>query len=182
MMKYIRTLYTAMNLSDNFQNSLEYLPGNRYYFKTAIFIVFVFSFIQCSTKDDISSYIPDLLLPDGFEATIVADSVGPARQLVVNENGDIYVKLKQNTEEGSIVALRDSNKDGRADIIRTFGNQLEGNSQTGIEIHNGYLYFSSNLRVFRYELIPGELIPEGLPDTLVIDDHEHGLHEHITKP
>lgn len=182
MMKYLRKLYAAISFSSKFSNMLENLLGIRWYFKAAIFVIVFSSFNQCTIEDKGSSDIPDLLLPEGFEVTIVADSVGPARHLVVNENGDIYVKLKQNTEEGNILALRDTDNDGKADIIRTFGDQLEGNYQTGIEIHNGYLYFSSDLRVFRYELTPGELVPEGLPDTLVIDDHEHGLHEHITKP
>ena len=146
-MKYIRTLYTKMRLSDKFQNNLGNLPGFRFYFKAAIFIVVAFSFIQRTMEVEISSDIPDdipeLLLPDGFEATVVADSVGLARQLVVNENGDIYVKLKQNTEEGSILALRDTDNDGKVDIIRAFGEQLEGNSQTGIEIHNGCLLYTS---------------------------------------
>src|SRR5678816_3296197 len=33
-----------------------------------------------------------LFLPANFEALVVADSVGPARHLAVNNNGDIYVK------------------------------------------------------------------------------------------
>ncbi|MEJ7682382.1 MAG: hypothetical protein WKG06_31930 [Segetibacter sp.] len=35
-----------------------------------------------------------LYLPTGFEAVVVADSIGPARHIAVNDNGDIYVKLR----------------------------------------------------------------------------------------
>src|SRR5680860_652015 len=45
-----------------------------------------------------------LFLPDGFEAVVVADSVGRARHLAVSSNGDIYVKLRVPDPKG-IVAL-----------------------------------------------------------------------------
>src|SRR5690606_38877591 len=35
-----------------------------------------------------------ITLPDGFCATVVVDSVGPARHLVVNPNGDIFVAVR----------------------------------------------------------------------------------------
>ncbi|MGH7577010.1 MAG: PQQ-dependent sugar dehydrogenase [Longimicrobiales bacterium] len=125
----------------------------------------------------------ELLLPDGFEATVVADSIGPARHIAVNDNGDIYVKLRASAEAGSIVALRDTTGDGRADRIERFWTRDEpGNYHTGIEIHNGYLYFSSNLRVYRAKLTPGELLPREAMDTIVIDDHARLRHQHQQKP
>lgn len=124
-----------------------------------------------------------LRLPDGFEATIIADSIGPARHIAVNDNGDIYVKLRRSHDEGSIAALRDTSGDGRADVVERFWTAEEpGNYHTGMRIRNGYLYFSSNLRVFRMKLVPGELIPDPAIDTLLTDDHEHGLHQHQQKP
>ena len=35
-----------------------------------------------------------LFLPGNFEAVVVVDSIGGARHLAVNDNGDIYVKLR----------------------------------------------------------------------------------------
>jgi glucose/arabinose dehydrogenase len=125
-----------------------------------------------------------LLLPDGFEAVMLVDSIGPARHIAVRENGDIYVKLRRNAGEGSIVALRDADGDGIPEIIRKFGVYTEdrGGFHTEAEIHEGYLYVSTQLHVYRYRLLPGELLPDMNADTLVIDDHAHGSHEHITKP
>lgn len=125
-----------------------------------------------------------LTLPDGFEALVVADSIGPARHLAVRNNGDIYATLRRRYEDGSIVALRDTTDDGKADIIKKFGvyGKEESGFNTGANIHNGYLYVSTNLNVYRYKLKPGQLLPESEPDTIVVDDHEHGSHEHITKP
>ncbi len=58
-------------------------------------------------------------LPGGFEAVVVVDSLGPARHLAVNDNGDIYVKLRfSRTGKGGNAALRDTTHDGKADIIK----------------------------------------------------------------
>ncbi len=125
-----------------------------------------------------------LILPGGFEAIVVVDSLeGRARHLAVNSNGDIYVKLRFPDSIGGNVALRDTDKDGRADIIQKFGNYDDkGSYGTAMRIHNGYLYFSSELNVFRYKLTPGKLIPEGEMEWILKDDFPHGRHEHIAKP
>ena len=104
-----------------------------------------------------------LFLPDGFEAVVVADSIGPARHIAVNDNGDIYVKLTYNDPmhgKGGTVALRDADHDGKADIITYFGDYKdEGGLPAGMNIHNGYLYTSTVRYVLRNKLTPGELIP-----------------------
>jgi glucose/arabinose dehydrogenase/mono/diheme cytochrome c family protein len=125
-----------------------------------------------------------LVLPGGFEAVVVVDSLqGRSRHIAVNNNGDIYVKLRFPDSIGGNVALRDTNKDGRADIVQKFGNYDDkGSYGTAMRIHNGYLYFSSELNVFRMKLTPGKLIPEGEMEWILKDDFAHGRHEHITKP
>jgi len=113
-----------------------------------------------------------LFLPDGFGALVVADSVGPTRHLAVNDNGDIYVKLKIIEGDRGNVALRDTNNDGKADIIQRFGDYPnDGSFATEMRVHNGYLYFSSELVVYRQKLTPPELIPVGKPEVMVIDHH-----------
>ena len=52
----------------------------------------------------------------GFESLVVTEGVGPSRHLAVNNNGDIYVKLRTATGRNGNVALRDTNGDGKADI------------------------------------------------------------------
>src|SRR5690625_4360057 len=59
-----------------------------------------------------------ITLPDGFCASVVVDSLGPARHIAIGENGDIYVKTR--SEEGGIAALRDTTGDFKADIIERF--------------------------------------------------------------
>jgi glucose/arabinose dehydrogenase/mono/diheme cytochrome c family protein len=123
-----------------------------------------------------------IALPGGFEAVVVIDSIGPARHLAVNNNGDIYVKLRFSAKGGN-VALRDTDNDGKADIIQHFGSYKDiGSLANGMRIHKGYLYYSSSLAIYRSKLTPGKLIPESEMETVLTDDHGHGAHWHITKP
>src|SRR5690349_14239610 len=92
------------------------------YLKVYLLGLLVIGFTQCKEPVKLPSGDPDkggLFLPAGFEAVVVADSVGSARHLAVNDNGDIYVKLRFiKDDKGGNVALRDTNQDGKADIIQ----------------------------------------------------------------
>lgn len=110
-----------------------------------------------------------LTLPTGFGALMFASNLGQARHIVVNSNGDVWVKLGRAKDGKAILRLRDLNKDGKADDISGFGTY----GGTGIAIKNGYLYASSNTEVYRYKLnannevadpSKGELIVKGLID------------------
>jgi len=58
-----------------------------------------------ATKDN------SLSLPDSFNAYIMAEETGRARQMAVRENGDIYVQLSKNKKGKGMVALRDTDGD-----------------------------------------------------------------------
>ena len=140
-------------------------------------LALLFLLCQCSNltptipQDTLPIKNGGLIIPDGFQATVFADSLGPSRHLAVNNNGDVYVKLS--TDKGTLgnVALRDINQDGIADSIQRFGNYPnDGRFATEMRIHKGYLYFSSELVVYRQKLIPGQLIPEGDPEVIMIDE------------
>lgn len=125
-----------------------------------------------------------LFLPGNFEAVVVVDSLqGRARHIAVNSNGDVYVKLRFPDSIGGNVALRDTNRDGRADIIEKFDDYDDkGSYGTAMRIYKGYLYFSSELNVFRQKLSPGQLVPEGPIELIVKDDNPRGRAEHDSKP
>jgi glucose/arabinose dehydrogenase len=113
-----------------------------------------------------------LVLPEGFCARIVADSLGFIRHLAVNDNGDLYVALRNHRLNlGGIVALRDSDKDGRMDYLQKFSD-IPG---MGIKIKNGFLYFASDTDIYRYTL-GQKLIPELPPQVLVHDLPAQGPH------
>ena len=112
-----------------------------------------------------------LKLPDGFCATIFADQVGGARHVAIAPNGDVFVQLisvKKGAESGSgetggVLALRDTNHDGKADTTARFG-EVGG---TGIGLHDGYIYADDKSRIVRWKLPEGSLTPQGDAETIV---------------
>lgn len=128
-----------------------------------------------------------LILPGNFEAVVVADSIGRARHIAVNNNGDIYVKLVYNDimhGAGGTVGLRDNDNDGKADVIAYFGDYKdEGGLPVGMVIHNGYLYTSTLRRIFRNKLKEGQLIPDSKKEIILTDEDEYiERHWHTAKP
>ena len=134
----------------------------------------------------------ELFLPDGFSSTVFVDSLSQnIRHITVNENGDLYAKYKSLNNDNSLAAIRDNNNDGKADTILNFGKfkiksnesnfEWAGLLETGARVRNGYLYYSSELVVYRVKL-DDNLVPASEPEVIVIDDHDHGSHEHIAKP
>jgi len=117
-----------------------------------------------------------ITLPAGFCATVFADSLGHVRHLVVAGNGDVYVNTwggkyypEGTTPRGPfLIALRDTNRDGRADVIQRFGDSLAngGAGGTGIALHNGGLFAESKDRIVRYALDSG-FTPKGRATTVV---------------
>ncbi len=150
-----------------------------------VFGIVIINFCQCKTKVKPSAAAEKnggLILPEGFEAVVVVDSLpGGARHLTVNDNGDIYVKLRLPTDEGGNAALRDVDNDGRADIIKIFDDYTDKSSYgTEMRIHNGYLYFSSVTKVYRQKLIPGQLVPDSKIELMLTDTEPPRQHD--TKP
>src|SRR5690606_17672828 len=82
----------------------------------------------------------------------------------------LFVALRRG--DAGIVALRDTDGDGRADLEQRFG-ELTG---TGIDIRDGYLYFAPDTAVVRYHLRDDELLPEPDYDVVVSGLHEAGAH------
>jgi glucose/arabinose dehydrogenase len=113
-------------------------------------------------------------LSEGFGAVLVADSLGArARHIAINDNGDIYIKLASLLNDKGIVAMRDTNKDGKADLIESFGDY----TGTGIGIYNGYLYASSDTSVMRYKLKQGELMPDLQGEVIISGFKNQNSHE-----
>ena len=103
---------------------------------------------RCTTNRSEKKEDAVITLPPGFSATVFADSLGQARHIVVNDNGDVYTKVKKLYKGNGIIRLRDANRDGVAEDISGFGN-YQG---TGIAIKNGWLYASSDDNIYRYKL------------------------------
>ena len=102
-------------------------------------------------------------VPEGFDAKIFADGVGRARHIAVRDNGDVFVALREPQEDGGVVALRDENGDGAVDHSVYFGEH----AGTGLAIHDGFLYASSDEAIYRYALPEDDLAPDGPAETVV---------------
>ncbi|MEM9141519.1 MAG: PQQ-dependent sugar dehydrogenase [Bacteroidota bacterium] len=127
-----------------------------------------------------------LFLPEGFSSYVVIDSVvGTVRHLAVSEDHIVYAKIRNAKENASVVALRDTDGDSYADEMEKFGESFKRQRwsyATAMRVYHGYLYYSSDLVVYRRKLVPGTMVPEGPAEIVMRDDHEHGRHEHIGKP
>lgn len=115
-----------------------------------------------------------LTLPAGFCATIFADSVGGARHIAVAPNGDVFVARssprgrRPGDESGQgarvgVLALRDTNGDGRADRQEVFGRA----GGTGVALAPGWVYVDEGPRVVRYPVPAGRLAPSAEPQEMV---------------
>jgi glucose/arabinose dehydrogenase len=130
-----------------------------------------------------------ITLPSGFCATVFADSLGHPRHIVVNSNGDVYVNTWSgqyyNTPApagGFIVALRDTNGDGKADIIKRFGPdaQHRNGGGTGIAIYQRALYAEEGdtltKRIVRYALTDSMTPASTTSETIVSGLAANGDH------
>ena len=117
-----------------------------------------------------------ILLPPGFCATVFADNLGHARHLVVAPDGVVYVNTwsgayyrSKPPAGGFLIALQDTKGDGRADVIRRFGDSVEEGSAggTGIALYDNALYVEQNDRILRYRLAPGSSVPSARSEVIV---------------
>lgn len=105
-----------------------------------------------------------LKLPEGFCAWVFADTGNGPRHITVSRQGVLYANLAGLIDGKSILALADTDGDGRADQRGLFGNWA-GNS---IALHDGYLYASRNNQIVRFPIEPGALQPSG-PEEVVVE-------------
>jgi glucose/arabinose dehydrogenase len=128
-----------------------------------------FAMANDSTGVPTKKLMPDvdnggLKLPQGFSAVTVVQELGTNRHITVNSNGDIYVKLGRLKDGKGIVVLRDKDGDGKAELVKSFGNY----AGTGIAIKGGYLYASSDQEVYRYKLnSQSEVESDNSPEKIV---------------
>jgi len=120
-----------------------------------------------------------LTLPGGFCALVVYDAKRPdgtpaaARHIAVAPNGDVFVAIQ--SPGGGVLALRDTNGDGKADQTALFGS----GPGHGIFFKDPYLYFAPNDRVERYRMSPASLTPVSGPEVIVSGMPATG--DHVTK-
>src|SRR6185312_6937938 len=122
-----------------------------------------------------------ITLPNGFCASVFADTLDHPRHLVVAPNGVVYVNTwhprrggeggdnDSAWKGGAIVALQDTTGDGHADVIDGFGDSAKagGHGGTGIALHGTYLYAEESDRIERYAMPSAGIVPTGKPEAIV---------------
>lgn len=105
-----------------------------------------------------------LVLPAGFCALVVADHYANLRHLAVRANGDLYASFRnRRLGLGGVVALRDADGDGRAEISSEF----DPDGGVGIEFKGDDLYLGTDAAIVRYRMKPGELTPTAAREVIV---------------
>lgn len=123
-------------------------------------------------------------VPQGFTVTLLAEGLATPRHIAVGPNGDVYVtlrsgqaKFRPTDEPGGIAALRDTNGDGVADVVATFGSP---DIDTGLALRGNELYYASTTTIYKVAL-GSELVPTAAPQVVVAELPESGS-GHRTKP
>ena len=144
----------------------------KFFFKLSLmFLLAIFAFVSVmandttkvsNAKDRAVADDVSLKLQPGFGAITIVDTLARNRHLVVNSNGDIYVKLARLQDGKGIFVLRE--KAGKAEVVKSFANY----PGTGIAFKNGYLYSTSDSVIYRYKLdSKGEVITPDAPEIIV---------------
>jgi glucose/arabinose dehydrogenase/mono/diheme cytochrome c family protein len=136
-----------------------------------------------------------ITLPRGFCATVFADNIGHARHLVVSSKGVIFVNTWSGRyygydtppAGGFLVALQDTDGDGRADVNIRFGDTYAQGSHggTGIALYKDGLYAEVNDRIVRYGLADEVTMPAGPPQVIVSElplSGDHPMHPLVIDP
>jgi glucose/arabinose dehydrogenase len=102
-------------------------------------------------------------LPPGFRIQIFAEGVEDARSLALGKQGTVFVGTRS---EGSVLALVDADRDGKAEKIFTLARGL--NSPNGVAFRDGALYVAEIGRILRFDDIENRLADP--PRPVVVTD------------
>lgn len=107
------------------------------------------------------AFVQRLKVPAGFRISVYASGLGHPRMIETGPDGTVYVTRR---DEGDVIALRDTDGDGRADHRRTFLAGLDG--VHGIAVQSGYAYLASQTTIWRTPLRSpsAQVLIAGLPD------------------
>jgi glucose/arabinose dehydrogenase len=92
--------------------------------------------------------LPDV--PAGFTASIFAEGLGDARNLLVLPNGDV---LLAEMSLGRVTLLRDDGGAGRSGLRAVFADRLD--RPHGLAFHDGWVYVADTRAVWRFRWAPG---------------------------
>src|SRR4030067_108469 len=110
-------------------------------------------------------------LPPGFKISVYAEKVSGARSMTLSPGGTLFVGTRG---EGNVYALRDTNRDYRADEVYTIASGLE--MPNGVAFKDGSLYVAEVNQVLRFDNIESRL--NNPPKPVVVNDSFPGDKHH----
>lgn len=118
-----------------------------------------------------------LSLPPGFCATVFADNIGHARHMAVAPDGTVYANLwigpfypgSEPPQDGFIVAMRDTDHDGKADRLGRMGETPANGAHGGVGIayYRNSIYAELNDRIVRYPIDDDGALPRQPAETIL---------------
>ncbi len=112
----------------------------------------------------------DIKLPPGFRIALFTDQTPNARSLALGDDGTVYVGSMR---EGKVYAVRDDNRDGKADRVDILASGL--NMPNGVAVLDGDLYVAEISRVSKLKDIAHHLADPPQPET-VYDGYPKDMH------
>ena len=109
-------------------------------------------------------------LPTGFEVDLFAENVPNARSMSLSPEGTLFIG---NRKGGSVYALRDTNKDFKADIRYEILRDM--NNPNGVAVRNGDLYVAEIDKIWVVRNIENNLADPPRPE-LVFDQYPGETH------
>lgn len=120
--------------------------------------------------DTLKSQYNNIILPEGFVIHDYADVPG-ARSMCLSPSGVLYI----GTREDKVYAVKDTNQDGRADVLYTVASGLK--SPNGVAFKEGDLYIATYSTIYVIKDIESSLTAPTAP-RIVYDkyptDRHHG--------
>lgn len=104
-------------------------------------------------------------LPPGFEIEVYAADLSGARSMTLSPGGTLFVGTRT---EGKVYAVRDENRNHRADPGEVFVIAEGLDMPNGVAFREGSLYIAEVSRILRYDAI--ELHLDDPPDPVVVKD------------
>lgn len=111
---------------------------------TAILFAFVGILQAVNLNGQQTSPNPAIKVRDGYKLTVVENTLKNPRFMVLDDQETLYVS---NPDDGEIKTLKDLNKDGYYETVKTFVTNYP--SVHGMYFYDGWLYFTQSGAIFR---------------------------------
>ncbi len=113
-------------------------------------------------KQNVKTSLKAIKLPQGFSISVYAHNVAGARMMALGDDGTVYV----GSREGNVYAVRDKNKDGKAEQMFTIAKGLY--LPNGVAFRDGDLYVAEVNQIIRFDDISDQL--GSSPKSVVVYD------------